>query len=113
LLLGSTSAQEAGSLKNLVSTTKDVESRTGIYIQLSNIYQGINIHSSLFCLNKARSLYREFHLENFRGKIGLKTELNQSASSKLKLNVDQLQPGLYSITLSDALNSTSQKLLIH
>ena len=72
LLIGfSAVAQETDSLKNLLSTSKDVETRTSVYIQLSYIYQGTNIDSSLYYLNKARSLSHEFHLEKFKGRIGI------------------------------------------
>ena len=64
-------AQETDSLRRILEATKDVDSRTSIYIRLSNIYQNTNTDSSLFYLNKARLLSREFHLEKFEGKIGV------------------------------------------
>ncbi|MCF6342418.1 MAG: tetratricopeptide repeat protein, partial [Bacteroidales bacterium] len=71
LFSGSIFAQQPDSLRRLLSTNKDVESRTSIYIRLSNIYQNANADTSLYYLNKARSLAREFHLEKYLGKIGV------------------------------------------
>ncbi|MCF6171963.1 MAG: tetratricopeptide repeat protein [Bacteroidales bacterium] len=71
LLIGSTLAQQADSLKKILDTTKDVEARTSVYIRLSNIYQNTNTDTSVYYLNKARSLAREFQLEKYSGKIGV------------------------------------------